>query len=145
LIQQLKKTQPHETIAILVRSRSHLADIIPALKNAHLAYRAIDIDPLNTRPVIQDLLALTRALLHPADRVAWLSVLRAPWCGLTLNDLDSLASGNRAVWIWDLVDQAAGVSGLSMDGQTRLLRLRERLRPCFAQRRREPLRRWVEG
>src|SRR4029077_3110588 len=86
-----------------------------------------------------------RALLHPADRIAWLSVLRAPWCGLTLTDLDALASGNRAVCIWDLVDQPAVVAGLSMDGQTRLLRLRERLRPCFAQRRREPLRRWVEG
>ena len=145
LVRAARAADPAQRTAILVRSRGHLASIVPALKQARLRFRAIEIESLGHRPIVQDLHALTRALLHPADRIAWLSVLRAPWCGLTLTDLDALASGNRAVCIWDLVDQPAVVAGLSMDGQTRLLRLRERLRPCFAQRRREPLRRWVEG
>ena len=76
-----------DKIAILIRSRSHLKYIIPLLKQNHIAFQALDIDPLTTRSVIQDLLALTKALLHPAHRVDWLSVLRAPYCGFLLSDL----------------------------------------------------------
>jgi ATP-dependent exoDNAse (exonuclease V) beta subunit len=37
---------------------------------------------------------LARALLNPQDRVAWLGVLRAPWSGLSLDDLHCLASND---------------------------------------------------
>ena len=80
------------TTAILVRNRSHLEEIVPRLKKRGLRFRAIEIEALQQRQVVQDLLALTRALAHPADRLAWLACLRAPWCGLTLADLHGLAS-----------------------------------------------------
>jgi len=73
-----------------VRNRGHLEQIVPRLKERGLRFRAIEIEPLGHRQVVQDLLALTRALAHPADRLAWLAVLRAPWCGLTLADLCAL-------------------------------------------------------
>ena len=82
------------TTAILVRNRSHLADIVPRLREAGLRFRAIEIEGLGHRPVVQDLLALTRALSHPADSSAWLALLRAPWCGLLLSDIHALASSN---------------------------------------------------
>ena len=82
------------TSAILVRNRSHLALIVPKLKEQGLRFRAIEIEELGHRQVVQDLLALTRALSHPADRLAWLACLRAPWCGLTLADLHALAGAD---------------------------------------------------
>ncbi|HEX7440215.1 MAG TPA: 3'-5' exonuclease, partial [Caldimonas sp.] len=80
-----------QSTAILVRGRNHLREIVPELKRAGLAFRAIEIDRLDDRPVVQDLLALTRALAHRGDRLAWLAILRAPWCGLALADLHALA------------------------------------------------------
>jgi ATP-dependent exoDNAse (exonuclease V) beta subunit len=81
-------------IAVLGRARSHLSAVIAEFKRDYgdgsLPYRAIDLDVLHELPEVLDALALTRALLHPADRVAWLAVLHAPWCGLGLADLLAL-------------------------------------------------------
>jgi ATP-dependent exoDNAse (exonuclease V) beta subunit len=134
-----------QRIAILVRSRTHLAAIVPALRQAGLRYRAIEIEGLGHRALVSDLHALTRALLHPADRIAWLAVLRAPWCGLTLADLDALAGHDARACLWDLMQRESVTERMTPDGCNRLWRLRDALRPFFAQRRREPLRRWVEG
>ena len=86
-------------IAVLVRNRRHLAEVVAELQREdaqleRIPYKATDIEPLNERQEILDLLALTRALLHPADRVAGLALLRAPWCGLTLADLLVLAGSD---------------------------------------------------
>ena len=87
---------PHRTepwkIAVLVRSRTHLLEIVTRLRKSspRIPFRAVDIETLNERQEVLDLTALTRALLHPADRVAALAVLRAPWCGLSLADLHTL-------------------------------------------------------
>jgi len=77
-------------VAILVRARGHLGHLVRRLSQAGIACRAVDLVPLGQRAVVSDLVQLLRALSHPADRLAWLSVLRAPWCGLTLNTLHAL-------------------------------------------------------
>jgi ATP-dependent exoDNAse (exonuclease V) beta subunit len=83
----IQSQNPGQSIAILVRGRGHLKAIIPALGRADLSWQAIDINPLKTVMPVMDMLSLTRALLSPADRIAWLAVLRAPFCGLDLGDL----------------------------------------------------------
>ena len=77
-------------IAILGRARTALAPVAAALREAGIPFRAVDLEKLATRPEVLDALALARALLNPEDRVAWLGVLRAPWCGLSLDDLNTL-------------------------------------------------------
>lgn len=136
---------PNEKIAILVRSRPHLTAIIPALKAAGLRYNALEIDPLITRQCIQDCLALTRALIHPADRIAWLAVLRAPWCGLTLSDLLLLCSQNKSAMIWEQLQSDAARRCMSIDGQDRINRILPILETAIQNRDRTGIRQWVEN
>ena len=133
-----------ESVAVLVRSRSHLQRILPALRAAGLPYQAHDIDPLASRPIAGDLVALTRALLHADDRLSWLTILRAPWCGLTLADLHALCGGRRAA-IRSLLADPAIMAGLSIDGRQRAERTFAHLRAAGRQRGRITLRQLVEG
>ena len=61
------------TTAILVRNRVTSPTSSLGWKEAGLRFRGIEIEGLGHRPVVQHLLALTRALAHPADSSAWLS------------------------------------------------------------------------
>jgi ATP-dependent exoDNAse (exonuclease V) beta subunit len=128
--------------AILVRNRAHLDEIVPALKAAGVRWRAIEIEQLGEKQVVQDLYALTRALVHPGDRIAWLAVLRAPWCGLTLADLVQLTEFHRDTLISDLLQD---LSRLSPDGQARARRTRDVLLEGLGERSRGTLRGRVEG
>src|SRR5882762_2104758 len=124
--------------AILVRKRDALADIVPALKAAGIRYRAIEIERLGEKQVVQDLYALARALSHLGDRVAWLSILRAPWLALPLEKLLEIAGrppdkGGRGV-IWELIKD-----DLFLEPFTRILA------PAIANRGRGTLRDRVEG
>lgn len=96
LVSEQRAIKPESSIAILVRYRDHVSHITPLLKRAGISYRAVDLEPLQDNSLVQDLMALTRALMHPGDRTAWLAVLRAPWCGLSLADLEVIANHPHA-------------------------------------------------
>ncbi len=145
IIQRLRAEEPAGTTAVLVRSRAHLALIAPVLQVAGLRYQAVEIEKLGGQTVVLDLLAITRALLHPADRIAWLALLRAPFCGLTLMDLHTLAGGRDERAIHDLLHDTAVTAGLSPDGQNRLRRVLPILDAAMAGRDRCTLRQWTEG
>jgi ATP-dependent helicase/nuclease subunit A len=145
LVQRRLAADPAQTIAILVRARTHLVRIAPMLKAAGLNFQAIEIEELKRRPIVQDLLVLTRALIHPADRTAWLAILRAPWCGLTLADLEAIAGHDHEAAVWTLMNDATALARVSMDGRARLERVRSIAGAALARRRREPLRRWIES
>jgi ATP-dependent exoDNAse (exonuclease V) beta subunit len=155
-------------IAILVRNRSHLDAIVPALKDTGIRFRAVEIEQLGEKQVVQDLFALTRALTHLADRVAWLAILRAPWCGLSLDELSEFFEGKDKQTIWELMQDVSRSAtnklqqsirspsplvgegrgegeGREEGGLSRLARMREVLAPALDNRMRGTLRDRVEG
>jgi ATP-dependent exoDNAse (exonuclease V) beta subunit len=134
-------THPEWRIAILVRAKTHARALAVSLRAHGVAFRALDIEPLEDRPVVRDLVMLTAALLHLGDRTAWLAVLRAPWTGLLLCDLLTLAQG--APILWDALS-GAGVLRLTPDGQARCARLHQVLETAFRVQAQTPVSRWVE-
>lgn len=144
LIKKYTDTRPEQSIAILVRARQHLKAIIPAIKKAGISYRALEIDPLLERQVIQDLLSLTKALLYPTDRISWLAILRSPWCGLMLTDLYIIAGKQPQKTIYELLQSSSVLENLSSDGQRRLQRFIPIINHAITSRQRFSLRHWIE-
>ncbi len=145
LVCSARESSPEGTVAVLVRSRSHLTTIMPAMRRAGLPFQAMEIERLSDRQLVLDLVALTRALLHLGDRVAWLAVLRAPWCGLSLADLYALAGTDHHRTIYELMMDPLLTRGVSRDGRLRLGRVSEVLQQSLAERGRLSLRRSIEG
>ncbi|TJY62928.1 DNA helicase UvrD [Sinimarinibacterium sp. CAU 1509] len=145
-VRAARAAAPDGSIAILVRGRGHLLEIAPRLRAAGINYRAVDIESLAERPVIEDLRALTWALLHPMDRSAWLALLRAPWCGLVLADLYALAGELPASQsLLAALRDPERLARLSVDGAERLQRTLAVIDAALAEQGRRPLRRWIEA
>ena len=147
IIRATRAEDPQRTIAVLVRARTHLTSTVAELKrNApDLPFQAVEIEGLGDRQCILDLVALTRALHHRADRVNWLAILRAPWCGLELRDLHTLAGDDLESTVWQLINDDERVSKLTDFGRERILHLRGVLNNAFDGCGRQRPRRWIEG
>jgi ATP-dependent exoDNAse (exonuclease V) beta subunit len=151
IIMQTRRDNPTDTVAVLVRNRRHLSEIVKQIKAVGLRFRAIEIEVLHHKSVVQDLLALTRALINPADRLAWFALLRAPWCGLSLKDIDALTGkDDRGVYrkeatVWGLMCDETHWHTVSTDAMMRIRRIRETLKLCLANRQRQSLRMTVES
>lgn len=145
------------TIAVLVKSRGHLAEILPALQRAGIPFQGVELQTLNHSPAVLDLLILTRCLLQPADHTAWLALLRAPWSGLSLADLSLMVEqamgesinetenrkGNKpsnkpgqggGQTLYQLILSGAMSLSLSPEAQEKLALLRQTLQPVISAR-----------
>lgn len=145
IVQRYQEVDPQATIAILVRSRTHLETITRLFRKLSIAFQAVDIEPLYQRSEIQDLITLTRAMTHFADRIAWLALLRAPWCGLMLKDLLIIAQATRHKTIWETIKSFQQLNNLSQDAQTRLKSIAFVLQEAFNQRGRISYSQWIQG
>ncbi len=147
IIQQTWAQDPTRKIAVLVRARRHLHELVTEIRRNHpnLSFQAVEIEELANRQIVQDLLSLTSALHYRADRLHWLAILRAPWCGLTLSDLNTLVAGDRYSTIFSLMYDDNRVQAMSDEGRSRLLHVREVMNEALAERGRQSISRWVHG
>ncbi|HTW38577.1 MAG TPA: UvrD-helicase domain-containing protein [Steroidobacteraceae bacterium] len=145
LVADLRGAEPGATIAILLTARSHAPPIVTALDAAGIALAGVDLVSLADLPLVRDLQALTRALHHLGDRTAWLALLRAPWCGLTLSEITLLTEPATQPTVWEALSDEATVGRLGEDARARLARTRAALAPVLAQRDRLEAASWVES
>ncbi|MCP5017340.1 MAG: UvrD-helicase domain-containing protein [Ketobacter sp.] len=94
----IAKTNASDSIAILAKGKAHVAPIVAELKSAGIAYQAVDIESLAHSQMITDLMSVARAYLSPNDKTAWFALMRGPWCGISLIDLQRVASVAATPW-----------------------------------------------
>ncbi|MGH8298642.1 MAG: UvrD-helicase domain-containing protein [Steroidobacteraceae bacterium] len=144
-VSELKSRGPQASIAILVAARSHAQAIVMALGDAGIDAIGVELVPLGEVPVVRDLVALTRALCHLGDRTAWLAVLRAPWCGVSLAALTRLSPRADSQLVCEALREPDRLEDCAADERARLERVTRVLEEALAQRDRLPLADWLEG
>ncbi|HZF15208.1 MAG TPA: UvrD-helicase domain-containing protein [Steroidobacteraceae bacterium] len=145
IVRSIQARSAHLTIAVLARTRSHMHEIARALRAGSLSFQAIDFEVLAERRAVRDLSALTRALCHRDDRVAWLAVLRSPFCGLPLGDLELLGANAAHRTIWDALLDSTVRARLSADARTIAARVVPALDTALDKFGSRPLATLVEG
>ena len=98
-------------IMILVRRRTHVADIEHALTREGIPFARQSRQTLLNHLEVQDMHALLKFLLNPTDDLALVQVLRSPLYGVTDDELMTLArtgGGRPLPWIKRLEQQASG-------------------------------------
>lgn len=136
-----------ESIAVLGRSRGQLQPVLAGLQRRGIAYNAQDMDSLAESALVRDLFSLCSALANHADRLAWMALLRAPWCGLQLADLHRIAlwgeSPTHTPLLLAMADEGLRKT-LSDDGRRRVEALYGVLAWAQQKRDRLGLRAWIE-
>src|SRR5262249_42582311 len=131
-------------IAVLVASRSHAAPIITALEDRSIDAVGVDLVPLRELAIVRDLVALLQAMEHLGDRTSWLTVLRAPWCGLSLPTLTALSQRRDRMLVWEAMADRERLSLCSPGDLARLKRVREVLEHALVSRNGAPMADWLE-
>lgn len=143
LVRESLQQDEQQSIAILVRSRSHLQQIIAILRENKIPFQGVDINLLANLPHIQDLWTLTRALLLPANRLAWFALLRSPLIGLPLADLLTIAERIPQAALLPQLQNAELWQDFSADSQLRLRHGLAVLTSALRQRQQQSLTAWI--
>ncbi len=143
LVQDELLAYPDDNIALLVRSRSQLVDIVRLLREHAIPFQGVEIDQLSNLPHLQDVWSLTQALLMPAHRLSWLALLRSPWCGLSLADLHCIANYSKSKSIFFALSELDKITDLTANGRLRAQFVYTILHSALTQRHQQLLVDWI--
>lgn len=147
-VEQLRvhhQTYPEHQVAVLVRSRRHFFLMKPALDAAELGYQAYDMTRFSDSPWLQDILSLIAATTHWHDRFAWARLLRAPYIGFCLEDLDALMGLTEPASVWACLQRPETRPSLSDDALSRWDKIRPILEHWLLHKGRRQYSQWLRG
>ncbi len=144
-IARLRTQDAGATVAILVAARTHAVGLMLALEASGVDAIGVDLVPLRDLSIVRDLVALLQALYHLGDRTAWLAVLRAPWCGLSLETLTVLSQRADKLLPWEALADAGRLKQCSADEAKRIAHVRDVLQGAIQARDTLPLADWLES
>lgn len=143
-IARLKESDPHSSIAILVRSRRQAEILYPYLRQAGIAWQATEFELLTNQPIVADLLSLTEICVNPSNTIAWYALLRSPLIGLSLSDVLLIAQ-SRSVSGIAAITTVFQHPSLSEEAGVRLGFLAEQYQNYERNRERKPVHVAVRG
>lgn len=134
---------PDKSIAILVRSRKQLSEIVRLLRQNNIPYQGTEIDLLSNLMHLRDVWSITQALLYPGNRLSWLAALHSPYCGLHLADIQRIAAFNYKNSIYHNLLQLEQINGLSEEGRFRANYFIQVMHTAITQRYQSQLSEWL--
>ncbi len=148
---QLKEKQEKKSLAILVKSRAHLSEVVKLLNSASIKYQAVDIEPLFNKMIVKDCLSLAYALTDVYDQLSWASILRSPWFSIKLNDINlifqQLKISKKSIpeVINEMISETTLSLTFSAESLIRLRRLLPILEMTIQQKGKKPFVKWLYG
>lgn len=140
----LRRRYPAQTVAVLVRAKTHASFIGDALTELNIPYTSDAIQSLLHEPVVTDLMSVCRWLANRADMVAALALLTGPWCGIALSSISLLLAEHdeRPLELMSALEKPP--ANINTEDLARLHHLREALSWAETKRDRLSLPVWIE-
>lgn len=90
-ISQLRQQEPEASCAVLLEQKNLGGHILQALQKKNIPVSQKDILKLQEAEPVPLLMAITKIVLNPLDRLSWIMLLRSPLLGLTWQDICCIA------------------------------------------------------
>ena len=102
------------SIAILLRARSHAKDIVEVLSARKIPFQIKATERADAAMHRRDLETVAAAVLDQEDRLAWFALLRSPWCGMSLQELLTLAEASEGQTVWAALQNTSANTGIAL-------------------------------
>ncbi|WP_340645762.1 double-strand break repair helicase AddA [Phenylobacterium sp.] len=95
-----RPARPGDVLILVRRRKALFEEILRALKHAKIPVAGADRLALSEHIIFDDLVAVARFALFPADDLTLAALLRSPFCDLSDDSLYALAKGRAPLTLW---------------------------------------------